>query len=105
MNSNNNNLIDDILKAIDIMATKKIASTGYDRTIQATVVNCEDPTIGKYKVKYQDGYWYAYSTSGDISYSNGTSVYILIPCGDMKKEKTILGAVQKLGTNYINLLE
>ena len=40
MNSNNNNLIDDILKAIDIMATKKIASTGYDRTIQATIISC-----------------------------------------------------------------
>ena len=105
MNSNNNNLIDDILKAIDIMATKKIASTGYDRTIQATIISCQDQTIGKYKVKYQDGYWYAYSTSGDISYSNGTSVYILIPCGDMRKEKTILGAVQKLGTNYLNILE
>ena len=91
--NNNNNLIDDILKAIDIMATKKISSAGYDKTIQGTVISCQDRTIGKYKIKYQDGYWYAYSTSGDVYYSNGTSVYILIPNGDMRKEKTILGAV------------
>ena len=103
--NNNNNLIDDILKAIDIMATKKISSAGYDKTIQGTIISCQDRTIGKYKIKYQDGYWYAYSTSGDVYYSNGTSVYILIPNGDMRKEKTILGAVQKLGTNYLNILE
>jgi hypothetical protein len=52
----NTKLEDTILQAIDIIASKKITSAGYDKTIQATIVSCVDATIGKYKVKYQDSY-------------------------------------------------
>ena len=96
----NNNLQDVILKAIDIIATKKVKQAGYDKTVLATVISCEDEKKGKYKVKYQDSYWIAYSNNINISYSQGSSVYILIPSGDMSKNKTILGGVKQLGVNY-----
>ena len=102
---NNTNLEDVILQAVDIVASKKIASAGFDKTIQATIVSCVDATIGKYKIKYQDSFWYAYSNDSNISYTNGSNVYILIPNGDMSKDKTILGATKKLGINYITVAE
>lgn len=94
-----------ILQAIDIIADKKIKSAEYDKTIQAIIVSCEDETIGKYKIKYQDSLFFAYSENTNVTYSKGTSVYILVPNGDMTKDKTILGATKKLGTNYINNIE
>ncbi len=76
---NNSNLEDIILKTIDIVASKKVASAKYDKTIQATVISCVDATIGKYKVQYQDGFWYAYSNNTDVTYPNGSNIYILVP--------------------------
>ena len=38
----NNNLEDVILKAIDIIATKKVKQAGYDKTVLATIVSCQD---------------------------------------------------------------
>lgn len=94
----------DLLQAISIVAQQAVNKASYDKTIQATIISCVDATIGKYKVKYQDGYWYAYSISTDVSYSVGTTVYVLVPGGDMSKEKTILGTAKKLGINYVNVL-
>ena len=98
-----NNLEEIILQAIDIIATKKIASAEYDKTILGTVMSCQDEKLGKYKIKYQDSYWYAYSNNINISYSDGASVYVLIPKGDMRADKTILGGVKQLGVNYKNI--
>ena len=101
----NTNLEDAILRAIDIIASRKIASAGYDKTVQATIVSCVDATIGKYKVKYQDSFLYAFSSSIDTSFPVGTNVFILIPNGDMNKDKTILGTTKKLGVNYVTVAE
>ena len=89
-----------ILDAIEQIVDSKIANAGYDKTIQATIVNCEDATIGKYKVSYQNSVFYAYANSSEISYANGADVYILIPNGDMSRDKTILGSTKKLGKDY-----
>lgn len=93
-----------ILQTIDIIASKKIASAGFNRTIQATVLSCEDASRGKYKVKYQDGVFYAYTENTSVSYTNGTTVFILVPNGDMSQTKTILGAVSKTGVDYVNAI-
>ena len=94
-----------LLQAMLVIAQQSVKSANFDKTIQGTIVRLVDPTIGKYKIKYQDGYWFAYSNSVDVVYSEGSSVYILIPNGDMNNEKTIIGSVNKLGINYVNLLE
>lgn len=91
-----------VLDAIEILATNSVEKAGYDRTIQAQVLSCEDATIGKYRCRYQDSIIYAYSNSADVKYAKGAYVYILIPGNDMGKEKTILGTSQKLGVNYIS---
>lgn len=89
-----------ILDAIETIVDNAVNKAGYDRTIQAKIINCDDPTIGKYKVQYQDSVFYAYSGSSEISYMDGSEVYILIPNNDMSRDKTILGSVSKLGKNY-----
>lgn len=90
-----------ICEAVTTIAERAIDKAGYDKTIQATIVECTDATIGKYKVRYQDTLFYAYATSVDVTYSNKASVYVLVPNNDFRQEKTIVGTVQKLGINYI----
>ena len=86
----------------DYVQTSIIKKAGYDKTIQAKVLSCEDATIGKYRCRYQDATIYAYSNNTDITYEKNAYVYILVPNGDMKNDKTILGTTNKLGVNYIS---
>lgn len=107
MNGSDLNNIDkiqrNICEAIDIIVQRAISQASYDKTIQAVIVKCVDSTIGKYSVRYQDSTFYAYSSNIDISYSDGTAVYVLIPSGNMSKDKTIIGAVKNLGTNFLTV--
>ena len=91
-----------ILDAIELLTNHSIEKAGYDKTIQAQIVSCEDATIGKYKCRYQDMTFIAYAGTADVTYSKGAYVYILIPGNDMSRDKTILGTTQKLGINYIS---
>lgn len=101
----NTNIENAICDAVDILVSKAVEQAGYDRTIQAMVLDCVDASIGKYKIKYQDVVTYAYSTNVDVSYSKNTMVYVLIPGNDNGKDKTILGAVKKLGLDYITVID
>lgn len=85
-------IANNILAAIDILADKKIAEAGYDKTVNATIVKCIDATSGKYLVKYQDADIVAYSNS-DIQYFENDIVYIMVPGNDFTQDKTILGKV------------
>ena len=95
----------DIFQSMSIIAQQTVKKANFDKTIQATIVSCVDPTIGKYKVSYQDGSWYAFSNNINTKYTAGASVYILIPGGDMNSTKTILGTTKQLGINYISTVE
>ena len=90
-----------ICEAIETLVDRAVEKANYDKTIQASIVERTDATIGKYKVKYQDSTFFAYAADVSANYSKGTNVYILIPSNDMEKDKTIIGAVEKLGTDYI----
>ena len=100
-----NSIENQICEAINIIVNKAISEAKYDKTIQATIIKCVDATIGKYQVKYQDSTFYAYSSNSDTSYSDNSVVYILVPGGDMSKDKTILGSTKKLGINYVSTIE
>lgn len=100
----NNKLENIILQTIDLITTKKISNASFNKTILAKVIKCEDASIGKYKVQYQDSIFYAYTENTTISYSQGSSVYILLPNGNINGEKIILGALSTLGVNFSNVL-
>lgn len=90
-----------ICEAIETLVDRAVEKANYDKTIQASIVEQVDATIGKYKVKYQDSTFFAYAADVNANYSKGTNVYVLVPSNDMEKDKTIIGAVEKLGTDYI----
>lgn len=94
-----------ICEAAEIIVERAISTAGYDRTIQATIIEQVDATIGKYKVKYQDSTFYAYSQAIDAKYSKGTNVYVLIQGNDLEKGKIIIDSVEKLGTDYVSIIE
>jgi len=43
-------LEEQICDAITILSDNSVASADYDKTIQATILSCEDSSIGKYLV-------------------------------------------------------
>ena len=96
---------DQILDAIELLAKNSVERAGYDKTIQAQIISCQDKQLGKYKCKYQDALFYAYTSNPTVSLSNGTMVYILVPQNDMSKDKTILGTVDKLGVDFVTIAE
>ena len=94
-----------ILDAIQMLVDNAVSKAEYDRTIQGTISRCVDATIGKYIVKYQNSSFYAYSYNTDVAYPAGTSVYVLVPGNDMSKDKSIIGTVDKLGPDYVSIIE
>lgn len=98
-------LEEQVCDAIEILANNSVTNAEYDKTIQATILRCEDKSVGKYLVKYQDSKFYAYSTGVDVTYPVDTLVYILVPNGDFSKDKTIIGSTVKSGSNYVTTLE
>lgn len=100
-----NKIEQSICQAIDVIVNKAVSDANYDRTIQGTVISCEDATVGKYLCQYQDSKFYAYSSNSDVTYTNGATVYILVPGNNMNTDKTILGTVKKLGINYVATIE
>lgn len=94
-----------LCEAMEYIADKAVQNASYDKTIQASVIRCEDELLGQYKVRYQDSTFYAYAANTEITYSPKTLVYVLVPGNDMGNTKTILGTVKKLGSDYITLVE
>lgn len=99
-----NKIIKNILDSYEIINDKKINNANFDKTIQGTIIDCKDPSIGRYLVRYQDSTIEAYSVSPSVDYPKGNLVYISVPQGNMKNQKTILGSAKQLGTNYIEEL-
>ena len=97
-----NNYEEKILTAVDILINNAVANLNYDKTVKGTIYSIEDEGLGIYKVKYQDSAFYAYSTTTDVTYAAGKSVYVLVPGNDMASNKTIIGTVDSLGADYIN---
>lgn len=98
---NSGTITDQLLDAVQVLVDDAVNKAEYDKTVQAVIAQCVSVTKGQYSVKYQGGYFYAYSQDPDIIYSPETQVYVLIPGNDMSRTKTILGTVDKLGDNFI----
>lgn len=101
-----NQQIEDIIcDAVNILVDAKIDGLEFDKTIQATILSCVDEATGRYKVKYQNSTFTAFSQDLDTEYRTSQMVYILVPQGDFNNTKTILGTVDKLGTEYVKIVD
>lgn len=101
---NSVNYENQLIGAIQTIVDDAIAKANFDKTIKATIVKCIDETIGKYSVRYQDSTFYAFSPNTENTYRDGTNVYVLIPGNDTSQDKTIIGAVDKLGTDFVSVI-
>lgn len=100
--------IDELLQAIDSIATHRVDSAGYDKTISCTILNNDDAKEGKYIVSDGSSKFVAHYGDKENVLETGTSVNVLIPKNDYNNEKTILGTVvngKSSKFNYVSPLE
>ena len=102
--STSNQMAENLLEAMRTLVDKSVAEAGFDKTVEAQIVSYEDSKAGKYKIKYQGEYFYAFSDNTEVVYKEGTTVYVLFPGNNKTAQKTIVGSVKNLGTSYITVL-
>ena len=105
MNKNSSQYANDILNAISIISEKNIQNAEFDRTIKAVIVRCEDSTVGKYIIRYNDIEQEAYAINSSIKYRDNEYVFVLVPKNNSMSIKTIIGSVDHLVTEYDDLPE
>ena len=54
-----------LLDSYEILNDKKINDANFDKTIQGTIIDCKDPSIGRYLIRYQDSTIEDYSIVND----------------------------------------
>ena len=97
---NSANYTNQILDAVETLTNKAIENAGYNKTIQATIVE-KMSKAGKYRVTYQDSDFIAYANNSDADYPIGTLVYILIPNSDFNANKIIIDVVDKTQADFL----
>ena len=78
-----------ILEAIETVASGIVSKLRFDQTILCTIIDDSKKKDGIYIVN--DGTSSFIATSGDTNYSKDMDVYVLIPQGDNENQKTIVG--------------
>lgn len=101
MANNSTEIAKSILDAIEIISEKATSTAEFASTIEGVIVQCQDASIGKYLVKYQDSLLTAY-TDPAKTYAKNTLVYILVPKNDLRQYKVIIGSSKQLGTDFID---
>ena len=93
-----------IISAIQTIAQDEVAGLKFDKTIRASIIEATDPSIGKYKVRYQNSSFFAYAL--DLkTYAKGANVYVVVPSSDFEKDPYIMGTVKKLGADFVEVLK
>lgn len=88
-----NNISEQLLSAIDILADEKVSQLRFDKTIQATIYSIADINTGEYKVRYNGNIFAAYSNDTSKTYRAEDEVYVQVPEGDFSNRKIILSLV------------
>ena len=89
MEKDNNQMLDEIFQAIDVIAQKRLDKLQFDKTITCKIINAENSEEGMYIVDDGSTQFIAYSENA--TYSEGTWVYVTIPNGDFNLQKNIVG--------------
>ncbi len=83
------NYQDALIKAIETISKSQVDNLATDKTVTATVISCSNLLTNEYKVSYNGGIMYVYGSDGK-TYSENSSVYVLVPEGDFTKKKIII---------------
>lgn len=84
-----NQISDQIVEAINIIAKKKIEAISFDTTIEATIIDDSRASEGIYMVSNGSASFEAVST--ETGYKKNDAVLVTIPQGDYSKQKIIAG--------------
>ena len=78
-------------EAVDTIVQQRLSQMNFDVTKICVIINDNEASNGKYRVKVIDGLseFEAYST--DLNFKNNDVVYVSIPVNDMNEQKFILG--------------
>lgn len=96
-----NNVKNNIIKAIDTIAKRRIEQLQLDKTITGIIDSAGSVTANGqkvYRIQYEGGFFYAYTLNQE-SYLQNTAVYIQVPEGNFSKDKFILGRVSGLASD------
>ena len=101
-----NNISEQLLQTIDILADEKIKQLKFDRTIQATIYSVVDLDNGEYKVRYNGNIFSAYSEDNNKIYKVNDIVFLKVPEGNFSNKKIITSLVdnKSLSENEITNL-
>lgn len=88
-----NNYEDQILDTVEKIINNTLDQSSYDKTIQATIQKITNLSSATYLLKYQDSSFEAASADKNVTFAKDDLVYVLVPNGDMRKDKTIIGKV------------
>ena len=85
----NQNLANELFKAMDILMSKQLGNLEYDKTLICTIQNADEAKKGIYQVT--DGITQFTAFSENTNYKAGNKVYVTVPKGDMANQKIISG--------------
>ena len=82
---------DNVLGAMDIIASSMVSNLKLDKTVQAVVQEVVNMTTGEYRVEYNGNVVTAFALNTDDTYSVNEKVFLKIPENDMNNKKFIEG--------------
>lgn len=82
---------DNVLGAMDIIASSLVSNLKLDKTVQAVVQEVINMTTGEYRVEYNGNVVTAFALNTDDTYSVNEKVFLKIPENDMNNKKFIEG--------------
>lgn len=99
-----NNISEQLLQAMDIIAEEKISNLEFDKTIKAVVYSLVNLDGGEYKVRYNGNIFSAYSDDLTQTYKVDDEVYVTVPEGNFSNKKLITGLVSAKSLSYSQLM-
>lgn len=103
-NMSSKDIKDILINTFKRTAEKSVHEANYDKTILATIQYCSDASIGQYKIKYQNGYFTAYSKDLNTVYSDKAPVYVVVPGNDMSNRMFITGLASDDSTQRTSVM-
>ena len=82
---------DNVLGAMDIIASSMVSNLKLDKTVQAVVQEVVNMTTGEYRVEYNGNVVTAFALNTDDTYSVNEKIFLKIPENDMNNKKFIEG--------------
>lgn len=100
-----NEISEQLLQAMDIIAEEKVSQLQFDKTIQATIYGVVNLDTGEYKVQYKGNIFSVFASDLTETYKVDDAVYVTVPQGNFSFKKFIIGLVSSKSLNQNQLTD